>query len=726
MLLRDLTSDVLPPRATILALDVLLVVLPYADLGDTTLATAGVTPPYGTVTVSYGARLHRIAAVRIPTNGVDEMLWAIAGESSPMSSNEAAPIGIGSDIMDIADDLDAESAVKLLSFLMGFCRTAFDLANDSAFAAACARLADLCGQDGGSVETVAEAGRDWVVVSGMQAPVGSTLYILGAGSVRHCRAAISAPPSSLQAILPVRPGERILAVGTAALSWTVRLTTAPLMDMLRPAAGSTASRARHHSCLRALAPVDAVFSSMLRETTLLYPAVPRRHQDPASPLGAALDMVLPDGEGSLFLRGWLRDPLHLIVSAELRTPGGSATIELGALHRVRRPDLDGRFKQAAFRDGQGRLGFIARVPDPSAGLYAQPTLALRLGSGSIVEVTAPLRHLPPEVAREFVLSCIPPEDVTPTLMDDCLAPTAAALSRGMLAAPRPVEVVRIGAPPRKPGVSIIVPLYRNLGFLRFQVAALTDKAVSDHAELIYVLDSPEQRTEAEQLLRGLYALHEMPMTLVVMPGNFGYSAANNAAAAEARAPVLLLLNSDVVPFAPGWLAPLRAALDGKGVGAAGPKLLFDDGSIQHAGLYFERDEDGTWFNAHYHKGMPRQWPSALRPRHVPAVTGAALLVRRSLFESIGGVCEDYIIGDYEDSDLCLRIRQAGASIAYVAQSELYHFERRSIRLHAGYTRTLASLYNRRLHHRRWDAAMTAIMARPAYRHAAQGLGWVQA
>lgn len=717
MLLRDLAPDILPPRATLLAGDVLLIVLPSTDPADLTLARVGAGPPYGTVAVGLGVRAHRIAAVRARAQDMDDMLWAIACLPNAIIAGTAEPLGIGSDIMDVASDLDLESIAKLLGFLLGFCRTAFGLGQDAAFAAACLRLAGLCGQDRGSVETVAEAGRNWVVVSTMHAPAGSSLYVLGVSSVRHCRAASSGSPSSLQPMLPVRSGERILAIGATVLAWTVRPASAPVLDVLSPPSGDTASRARHQACLRALAPIDRVFGALLRESMALFPAAPRRHQDPSSPLGAALEVVLPDGEGGLFLRGWLRDPLGLVVGAELRTPGGTVPIDLGALHRVRRPDLDGRFGQAAFRDDRARLGFVVHVPDPSAGLCAQPTLSLRLGSGSCVELTAPLRHLPPGAARSFVLSCVPPKDVTPALMDNCLAPSAAALSRTLLSAPRPVETVQIGAPPSNPAISIVVPLYRNLGFLRFQVAALAGKDVSDQAELIYVLDSPEQRTDVEHMLRGLYALHRIPMTLVVMPANLGYAAANNAAAAQARAPLLLLLNSDVIPLAPGWLAPLRAALDTPGVGAAGPKLLFDDGSIQHAGLYFERDGDGTWFNAHYHKGMPRHWPGALGSRDVPAVTGAALLVRRSLFEAVGGVCEDYIIGDYEDSDLCLRLRAEGAAIAYVPQSELYHFERRSIQLHAGYTRTLAALYNRRLHHRRWDTAMTALMAQPSYRQA---------
>jgi len=134
---------------------------------------------------------------------------------------------------------------------------------------------------------------------------------------------------------------------------------------------------------------------------------------------------------------------------------------------------------------------------------------------------------------------------------------------------------------------------------------------------------------------------------------------------------------------------------------------------------FERGPEGEWFNNHFHKGYPRHWPAAEEQRVVPAVTGAALCVRRDAFEAVGGFTTDYVVGDYEDSDLCLKLRALGGDIAYVPRAELYHFERQSIRDHAGYARTLASVYNRRLHHRRWAAAIEQLMARTE-RRAARG------
>ena len=244
---------------------------------------------------------------------------------------------------------------------------------------------------------------------------------------------------------------------------------------------------------------------------------------------------------------------------------------------------------------------------------------------------------------------------------------------------------------------------------------LENKRINEEAcgEREPVLDSPEQRAEVEPLLRGLSALHGgLGLRLAVMPRNRGYAAACNAGAALARADTLLFLNSDVLPAAPGWLPPLLEPLRrDRALAAVGPKLLFEDGSVQHAGMVFRQDAAGEWFNDHRCKGFPRSHPDAARGGHVPAVTGAALCVRRAAFEAAGGFDTGYVIGDFEDSDLCLKLRAAGGEIAYEPASELFHFERQSVSAHEGHSRTLAGAYNRRRHHRRWGAAMADLMAR---------------
>ena len=192
-------------------------------------------------------------------------------------------------------------------------------------------------------------------------------------------------------------------------------------------------------------------------------------------------------------------------------------------------------------------------------------------------------------------------------------------------------------------------------------AFATDPWFRTNAELIYVLDSPEQAQEVQHLLGGLHLVYGLPITLVVMERNGGYARANNAGVSLARGDVLALVNSDIIPTGPGWLEALTARLNGRRrIGAVGPKLLFEDGSIQHAGMYFAQDHRGRWLNQHFHKGMPRDYAPACEERLVPAVTGACLVTPRSVFEAVGGFTEDYVVGDYEDSDLCLKIAMASA------------------------------------------------------------------
>ncbi|WP_439597841.1 glycosyltransferase [Falsiroseomonas sp.] len=449
---------------------------------------------------------------------------------------------------------------------------------------------------------------------------------------------------------------------------------------------------------------------LLRDAQLLSMAPARAAAEPGQAVAAALDRAISDHAGGVFLVGWLHDPLRLTRGLALRGPFGSTPLPPEALFRVSRPDVVKRFEQAAFGTADPRPGFVAHLPDAGPGPVAQWRLDLALGSGEAIELVAGPALLPAPQAREAVLRGVNPLDVGPEMLDRCLAPAAERLHRAAAAEPLETEVLRIGQAPARAEVSLVIPLYRNLRFVRHQVAAFARDPMLRQAEIIYVLDSPEQRGEAEHLLRGICGLTGLAATLVLHGRNAGYATACNSGAAVATAPHLLMLNSDVVPDAPGWLSPMLARLAAdKRLGCVGPKLMFDDGSLQHAGLYFARGPGDDWTNCHYFKGFPRHYPLACRAREVPGVTGAAMLMRRAAWDAVGGFSAEYIVGDYEDSDLCLRLRQAGFGILYEPAAELYHFERQSISQHGGYAGTVAAAYNRRLHHRRWAPAIAALM-----------------
>ncbi|MEO3475139.1 glycosyltransferase [Roseomonas sp. CAU 1739] len=510
------------------------------------------------------------------------------------------------------------------------------------------------------------------------------------------------PGSLLLPPAPMPPLRLAMPTGQAGLRATIRAALAGRRGAPRllPA---LADRARR----------DPRAAALLREVQLLAPARPTRIEDATGPVGGGIDLAVSDHEGGVFLCGWLRDPLGLVAGLSLRGPGAAHAVPAAALHRVARPDIADRFARAPLGGAGARPGFLAHLPGIDPAGTAQWQLALQFAGDGAAILTAPPGLLPPETARDLVLRAVHPSAADAALLDAVIMPAASALHRAVLRDAKGAPgSIAFGTLPARPRASLIVPLYRNLRFLRFQLAAFARDAECRAAELIYVLDSPEQRHEVEHLLRGMASMLGIGLRLVVMPRNGGYASACNAGAAEAHSPTLLFLNSDVLPAGEGWLGRMLARLArDRRLAAVGPRLLFEDGSIQHAGLLFRRGEDGVWLNDHYCKGFPRQHAAARQARIVPAVTGAALLVGRDAFERVDGFCTDYILGDFEDSDLCLKLRAAGGEIAYEPGAELFHFERQSIALHEGHSRTLAGAVNRRLHHLRWDAAIAALMTR---------------
>ena len=269
-------------------------------------------------------------------------------------------------------------------------------------------------------------------------------------------------------------------------------------------------------------------------------------------------------------------------------------------------------------------------------------------------------------------------------------------------------VMQFGQPPEAPDVTVIVPLYLQIRHLEVQLAAFADDPELASADLIYVLDSPQQKDELLSFAADLFPIYQLPFRVAVMKENAGFAGANNAGATLARGRLLLLLNSDILPAAPGWLGGMSDFYDSTpDIGALCPKLLYEDDSIQHAGSYFHQ-LPGTekWVDAHYFKGMHRSLPAANVARAVPVVSGACMMVDRATYEDLGGLSGVYVQGDYEDSDFCLQLWQRGRTNWYMPEAELYHLEGQS---YTPDVRRPANRYNMWLHTHLWREQIAQLM-----------------
>ncbi|MBW1900175.1 MAG: glycosyltransferase, partial [Deltaproteobacteria bacterium] len=160
--------------------------------------------------------------------------------------------------------------------------------------------------------------------------------------------------------------------------------------------------------------------------------------------------------------------------------------------------------------------------------------------------------------------------------------------------------------------------------------------------------------------------------------NLGFAKACNQGAFAAQSKYILFLNNDV-KVNTGWLEPLISILDDDlDVAAVGSKLLFPDGTIQHAGVVIidDRKLPDPLVGRHIHYRKEPDAPEANQRCVYQALTAACLLVRKSAFQEVGAFDEGYWNG-YEDVDLCFKLQKNGGFLVYEPKSSAVHYESQS-------------------------------------------------
>lgn len=221
----------------------------------------------------------------------------------------------------------------------------------------------------------------------------------------------------------------------------------------------------------------------------------------------------------------------------------------------------------------------------------------------------------------------------------------------------------------EPLVSIIIPNKDQSEALKKCLDSIREKTSYRNYEIIIV----ENNSEEPETFAFYKKIAGEKIKVVTWEGEFNYSAINNFGVRHARGDYLLLLNNDVEIINGDWLTEMLSHCQRKEVGIVGAKLYYPDNTIQHAGIIIGiGGVAGSVF-----VGLPRAFSGYLHKASIQldlsAVTAACMLVKRSVFEQVGGLEEKLKVA-FNDVDFCLRVREKGYLVVYDPYAELYHYE----------------------------------------------------
>ncbi len=216
-------------------------------------------------------------------------------------------------------------------------------------------------------------------------------------------------------------------------------------------------------------------------------------------------------------------------------------------------------------------------------------------------------------------------------------------------------------------VSIIIPTCAARGYIETCIKSLRERTDYRNIEIVCVDNIP-----GTQVAWKIW-LQQNADKVVPMPNAFNWSYFNNRGAEAASGDYLLFLNDDIEVMQPDWLDVLLEHVHRPEVAVVGPQLLYPDGKVQHAGMFLATRGIARHAFRFAAADEPGYFGLALTQRNVIAVTGACMLMRRDIYQALGGFEEAHEIIN-NDLDFCLRAHRAGKLIVYTPHASLVHHE----------------------------------------------------
>ncbi|GAB3265686.1 glycosyltransferase [Chitinimonas naiadis] len=223
---------------------------------------------------------------------------------------------------------------------------------------------------------------------------------------------------------------------------------------------------------------------------------------------------------------------------------------------------------------------------------------------------------------------------------------------------------------QRPRVSIIVLTWENLAALQATLEGVLNTTDWPDYELL-IIDMGSEDQETLTYLSGLDGMGEDRLRVYRVSGEQNLAKLRNQAASEATGEYLLFLDNDVTPLQADWLSEMMSEAQRPEVGIVGPRLLRPDGTVDDAGriLGLLGLAESPFLGLHFDE--PGYYGRLQTTQNYSAVSGSCLLIRRAIFQTVGGLDESFDL--YQaDHDLCLRVTKSGHRVVWTPYANLLH------------------------------------------------------
>ncbi|MDR6423182.1 GT2 family glycosyltransferase [Paraburkholderia phenoliruptrix] len=230
--------------------------------------------------------------------------------------------------------------------------------------------------------------------------------------------------------------------------------------------------------------------------------------------------------------------------------------------------------------------------------------------------------------------------------------------------------VRYAVPHPAPKVSLIIPTRDGVDLLRQCIDSIFLRTIYPNYDIIVV----DNGSVKEETLSYFAQISQKANVRILRDeSSFNFSALNNRAAAIATGEYLCLLNNDIEVISPDWLNEMVGVASQPGNGAVGAALWYPDDTLQHGGVLMGLGGVAGHIHHKMKRGLFGYFGRAVVRQNLSAVTAACLVIRKSIYDEIGGLNEELAVA-FNDVDFCLRVGEAGYRNVWTPHAELYHHE----------------------------------------------------